>query len=437
MKKNYCFSFLLIALAFSMRSQVISNTADNESSVKYPAGAISFDLGSTTLGFSYLYFGDSSNYRSGYFGGLSFSAKNNTGLSKLFDKGDLAPEGKGKVILGHAWTWGRTDLADQFDLLNNQLNDADSLFNDRLRTKMDSLLKSQNLPSEKYQLAKNQLVLKVGKKSPKKLLESLDVLMEEDTVLAPVLWQVKKVTEGAYKKHRENMTTLRASQKNIGDSLANRNVWLHRFSIFAEGGLNALSFKQYQLVDSSQLSNNFSDQNFQGGDFRLGMNYQLGGTLLVGGTIGYRNFHTFSLLSDKEYSLKNSLSTSTQQQSTEKKFTAYSGNFVRVDQTYFLFDLVYFRQLDKKTILALNPYFRVWVSSELRKYPDVKDLGLSLFFFKPNSGKFSGGIYLELPDIDNNLEKLEDEPNLRAPKNRLSFGIVTKFNLGALPGYGN
>ncbi len=437
MKKNSTLLILMMTLGLGLRSQVVTNSADNESSVKYPGGAISFDLGSSTLGFSYLYYGDSSNYRSGYFGGLNFSAKNNSGIANLFSKGDLAPEGKGKLVIGHAWTWGRTDVADAFDQLNLRLNKEDSLFNTRLKKNMDSLLKSQVRQAEKYQLAKDKIVNKVGKKSPKKLVEAIDALAEEDSLLAPVLLVLKKETEWAYKTHRQKMSGLREQQKILADSMTNRNVWLHRFSLYAEGGLSALSFKQYKLVDSSNLSNNFSDQNFQGGDFKLGMNYQLGGTLLVGGSLGFRNYHTFSLMSDKEYSLKSSLSSTSQQQSTEKKFTAYSGTFDRVDQTYFLFDIVYFRQLDKKTILALNPYFRYWVSYDLRKYPDVKDLGLSLFFFKPNTGKFSGGIYVELPDMDNNLAKLADEPNLRAPKNRLSFGIVTKFNLGSLPGYSN
>jgi hypothetical protein len=434
---------LTISMALVLRtsySQILNNSSDGEGSTLFPGGAFSFDLGTSALGFSYVYYGDSSFSKSGYFGGLSVQAKNNEGISNLFNKGDFTPEGKGKLIIGRAWVWGENSLQkaiNKLDSLSKAKHLSDSLFYIKLSSGLDSMFVKNIQDVKKRRLAKDEKDKGIETGSFKQLLKRIDDLTIQEESLGSALEKATEYILIEVDDYAREQKGIKEKLKQLRDSVANSNTWLNRFSIYLEGGMNALSFKKYELVDSSNFSNNFTDKNFQGGDIRLGLNWQHGGSWLFGIALGYKNYNSFTLLTDKEYVVKNTLTSSSQQQTIEKKMTAYTGKYNVFNQTYLFVDVIHFRKLDKKTIVAINPYFKLRMSSNATVYPDVKDIGLNLFFFKPKTGKLSGGIYVELPDIDNNLERLEDEPNLRRPENRLNFGVVAKFNIGSLPGYSN
>lgn len=426
----------LLAVKNAFIAQVLNNSKSGESALIYPGGAVSFDLNTTTLGFGYNYYGDSSAFRSGFMGGFNVQAKNNESISNLFNRGDFTPEGKGKIILGYSWVWGTSKAGKESERLVNELRTSDSLFIFQLKKNADSILNITIPDRPKYLTAKNEIVDKINKVSYKSLYKIMDLLSLKEPSISSALTEIKIFIQEQLKEHENVMQEKNKAVTEIHNSIANSNNWSYRLSLFAEGGVGALEFKRYAFADSANYSNNFKDQSFRGGDSKIGLNLQIGGTLLLGIAGGYKKTNNFELLTGKEYVIRNSASNATQQQITEKKITAYTGTYGMYDQTYLLFDVVYFRKLDSKTIVALNPYFKTRFSSDKTVYPDVKDIGLNAFFFKRN-GKFSGGVYVELSDIDNNLEKMKDEPNLRKPENRLDFGIVVKFNIGSLPSYNN
>ncbi len=121
----------------------------------------------------------------------------------------------------------------------------------------------------------------------------------------------------------------------------------------------------------------------------------------------------------------------------EKKITGYSGKYGAVEVNNFNADIVFRLKLDDedRSHLLINPYMRATLfSRDTSLMVNKTNLGAGFYFMQ---GKFLGGFYVELPDVNNNAEKMKptDEQNLRQPLQRLSFGIVTKINLKTIMGW--
>ena len=89
--------------------------------------------------------------------------------------------------------------------------------------------------------------------------------------------------------------------------------------------------------------------------------------------------------------------------------------------------------------ILVNPYLRASLFSRDTAYiKNYTNLGLGLYFLG-RKRKFIGGLYVELPDINNNAEKAkpEDEIHIQPPFKKLSFGIVTKFNISSFFNFTN
>ena len=81
--------------------------------------------------------------------------------------------------------------------------------------------------------------------------------------------------------------------------------------------------------------------------------------------------------------------------------------------------------------MLLNPYLHSKIGSSNKDLiPNTTDIGIGLYVFNSKS-KILGGFYIELPDISNNIEKNKTitDQNIRPALQKLSFGIVTRFNL--------
>lgn len=89
--------------------------------------------------------------------------------------------------------------------------------------------------------------------------------------------------------------------------------------------------------------------------------------------------------------------------------------------------------------LITNLYFRGNLASRDTAYlKNISSFGVG-FYFLGKKSKFLGGLYVELPDIKNNIEKAkpESERNIRKPFKKLTFGITTRFSLGSIFGWTN
>ena len=97
-----------------------------------------------------------------------------------------------------------------------------------------------------------------------------------------------------------------------------------------------------------------------------------------------------------------------------------------------------FKLSDTSRILA-SLYLRSSLFSRDTAYlKNYTNIGTGLYFIN-KKGKFLGGLYVELPDINNNVEKAkpQDEINIRPPFKKLTFGIVIKFNISSIFDWSN
>ena len=209
-----------------------------------------------------------------------------------------------------------------------------------------------------------------------------------------------------------------------------RQVWF-----FAFGGIDGNQFKLVTNYDTTNVANSFSKQNYRGGYVGFGVNAQCG-HWTAGLTGQYRQTNNLQDLTKVEYVIRTTRTTGNTSLIQEEKGTAYSGTYGLVEVNQVNFDLAYSLRLDSLTrsYVLISPYGRFNIGSrntDLLK--NTWNLGLGTYFVE-KKGKFIGGLYVELPDVGNAIEKAkpEAEQNLLPPEQRITFGIIAKVQLGSI-----
>lgn len=428
-------SFILSTVLFSLctctvKAQVLNGSVSGESALTYPNGALAFNVKEATIGFNFVNFGDSSSYNSGWIYGVKATTKNTEGVAALFERGEWVPESKGKILLGYSWTCGLSKQGTLLGAISSQLLKTDSIFLSDLK----KFVADQDTAKVVQEIATS-----LGKIPYSKLYEKINTALGTNITgkAKAALSMLKDSIPIKVSQHNLEKENLNAEFNRLADAVAKSNKWSKRLLLYAEGGVSVMSFKRYQLIDNDNLSKNFSTEQFNGGNIKIGFNLQLGGSWLLGAAWGVQASNTFENLSKKEYTIKNNIALPMQPELiVEKKLTAYSGEYNTFQQNYLLLDAVYFKKLSKGIICGINPYYKTWLSDNTETYPNTQDLGINFLFFK-SSGVFSGGFYAEVKDIKDNLEKLKDEPELKKPYNRLNIGIRANINIGSIPAYSN
>jgi len=210
---------------------------------------------------------------------------------------------------------------------------------------------------------------------------------------------------------------------------------LYRFSIFTFGGMQATSFKRTDSILTSNLSNSFIKEDFRGGNWGLGINFQIA-QLKIGLTYAYRMTNNFDLLDKTDYKLVKTYTSGNQTLTQEKQVTAYSGTYSKIEVNELNADIMYNINLSKEenVYALLDAYLRSTAFSRNKELlPNNYTIGLGSYFFGKAS-KFMGGMYVELPDVGNAFEKQKApaDQNIRPGLKRLTFGIIGKFSLNSL-----
>jgi hypothetical protein len=258
--------------------------------------------------------------------------------------------------------------------------------------------------------------------------------------------KMKEIKEKFSKKRKELKIELQKRQIEMTEELQkkyDRLDTIHdskpfwQIYFFGFGGINAMNFKQVKQVDTTNLTKSFENIYFRGGKAGLGFNAQYG-FVTLGMTYSYSSVNNFDLLSKKEYTFRQTKNSGTQSLIEEKKITAYSGTYGSVEVNELNVDLIFNFKLDAKASnhILINPYIRSQLFSRNENIlPNKLDIGCGFYFFKQD-GNFLGGLYAELPDVNNNYEKAKpiEEQNIREPLKRLSFGIVGKYSFNSLLG---
>jgi hypothetical protein len=222
----------------------------------------------------------------------------------------------------------------------------------------------------------------------------------------------------------------------INDSLRNNKILLieqidahnnntYRFFFTIERSLSA--FTLYNPAEPI-LPNKYTDTTFDGYSAKLNLNISLGTNDIIGVSYGKSLVNNVSKLKAITISTETAFTDSNRTDKITDNINALKGLYLTYTTEPLQADFVHFFKLEKN-MLALNVYWRSYFNENGDNLPKTThNVGIGTYFFNPENSKFVGGIFLELPDIGNTAEEDKLPSERRNFYQRLSFGIVAKFN---------
>lgn len=421
-------------------SQVLNQDAKGNSSILFNGSTLGVDIQDASIScalnnFRNQHIADSSNK---LMYGFNLKAKNNDGVAELFTQGSFNPESKIIGIIGRSW-YSDNDLYFQKTnkTLRSKINELENL--------TQNFVKNINGIIDTIKVVKdsNETELKELKEELKNLIESvaLEDLSNKMLSVATKYKTYKKIIESVslttklkYLQYLGTKQDLENEVKSLESEFVSlRKYGYKRVTYYITGGINSSIFKLQNTIDTSNFSNSFKNQEYYGYDFKLGMNCQFGGEWILGTSIGIQKNNTQDNLTKKEYTLRTVTSNSSQQLISEKKITAFAGDYKTFQQAKIEADVVRFIKAGKD-IVALDLYLRQFFPINNTISTDITNIGISTYFFK-NTGNFIGGIYIEFPDVFNNIDRGKGSNELKPFERRISFGLVAKISLNSLSVY--
>ncbi|MDE3250367.1 MAG: hypothetical protein KGO82_17020 [Bacteroidota bacterium] len=440
---KYFTTLCIIGCSLTGRSQFLTQQADGKGTIPLPLNGLglSVDPGKTDVSLGVNNYAAVINKDKHFLMGANLSVKSSSGLGSLFKSGDIVPDGNLLAFAGYHHSnegkllrdFSKSDYQQLKDAYYQELRERSLALRQSVKSggRMAGLLiEDKELRSKTLQqleinldtLDANKVIpyLKSYKAegAPKAFLDAFTVSFTKDIDVYKE--QVKQVKELYLKNLQEKY-----------DAFREKRVPIH-FAVFAMGGINARSFTRYLGTNATALAKSFQDTLFRGGNFGIGMNLQVR-NFWLGLTYTYVAGDNFSDLSSKAYTLRTTDTNSNQTLISEKAITAYGGKYAKVENNLLNIDLAGEFRLGDTSRLLIDLYCRANLFSRDTSYlRNTTNLGAGFYFI--GRTKFIGGLYVELPDINNNIQKTKplSEQSLRSPLQRLSFGIVTKFNLSSL-----
>ncbi|WP_247237214.1 hypothetical protein [Telluribacter sp. SYSU D00476] len=452
-------SILLLFLCISTlkgKTQFLTQSAEGKGAVILPLNgvAVGFDIGKSeiTVGANNyskaLSSSNSTPFKNWFIGG-NLSVKNSSGIGNLFQSGDIVPAGNFYGFLGF-------NINNNKSLLDAWKSSGVVAANKREQEKLRILFESyrsdiadyikESLPfieDETFRTSKGQDLIKKVSESPdafalRRIIVA--ILADKDKRLEAFNIAFKALLEPRQRIYYESYSRddeTKAINLAFSDFIDNHTVL--RLTPFVFGGIDARNFSLYTGLNTTSLGKSFTDTLYRGGVFGVGMNAQIGNVWL-GVTYAYVDGDNFSSnLISKEYTLRTTDASGNQELISEKKITGYSGKYAKVASNQLNIDLLKEFALGDTSRLITNLYYRGSMASRDTAYlKNISNLGLGLYFLGSKS-KFLGGLYVELPDINNNIEmaKPEAERSIRPPLKKLTFGVVTRFSINSIIGFVN
>ncbi|WEK34521.1 MAG: hypothetical protein P0Y53_18700 [Candidatus Pseudobacter hemicellulosilyticus] len=444
------FSFLAgLLITTNAISQWLSQSAEGKGTVLSKGATVSLDVAKTDISFSLNNLnrpvwvqGDSAVHR--FFFGAALSAKNEEGIGNLFSKGDFVPSSRLTGFWGVKLLDNQPNFRKEEERLNAVLQDLTNrqVVDFQIRTaslirleveERDNLAKNirDKISSDWIEEVKTSVAakfiayLKKYQQNNAFVAQNVDVANIIADVIAGIKAMVKEFDIEQNKLRKE----LEAHYKGFVESNQTN------LSVFTFGGIDASSFKRVDSIHTTDLPASFSKEEFRGGIWGIGLNYQTN-RLKIGFTYAYRKTNNFSLLDKTDYTLTSMYTSGGQELKQSKEITAYTGKYGKVEVNELNLDVLYTIGLGKgaDTYAMLNAYLRSnMFSRDEELLPGSFNIGVASYFFTRKS-KFLGGLYVELPDVDDSYEKSkpDDKQNIRPAIRRLTFGIVGKFSINSL-----
>lgn len=442
-------SISLVLLLFLLdlhqgQSQGLTQNAEGQSTILFKGNSIGFDIGKTEISFGInnLNKNPTTKDEKGnhyWIKGLSIKAGSEEGISNLFSKGNLVPAGSLQGFTG----WNFSNLisnATNFALDNiraeQQLYDSNFLSSYKISVQEIIEEKSKRIADRtERELFVTTLSANLNDPNSKSLGSFIGFLRkrtESSASASLALIDIIAETKVILKGYEEGSKKIRERFLKEQEKWETKKYW--KLLLFVYGGIDAMSFKRFDSFSVANLSGSFSDIDDRGGHLGLGVNYQIG-VIKIGLTYDYFSTNNFGMLNKGEYTFRNTVSSGGQSLIQEKKVTAYSGKYGEVEINRLSFDLTAAFKLDKEANnhLLVNPYFRGnFFSRDTSLMLNTINIGTGFYLFK-KTGKFMGGFYFELPDLNNNIEKKkkEEDQNIRPALKRLTFGVVGRISLSS------
>lgn len=452
MKKIILTPIYFILILFVAQGQTLTQSADGKSSIPLPLNGLglSVDIGKSEVALGINNYGEVLKDSSNFLIGGNLSVKSADGVGSLFSSGDIVPAGN-LLLFGGVSFSNNKKLIDNFNKsspfkYHKKTQELEDVIFDKYKSKIkkaifnfsgeingDDALKKKTI---------NELSDLIEKcDGPAKITAQIKAYGSTTSALDDFRKSLLIQDEIEAKQYKEAYDLIRENYSKLIDKSFTEFLKMQfplRFTAFLQGGISARNFTRYIGLNVTALPKSFQDTLFRGGQFGVGLNLQVKNYWL-GVTYSYIAGDNFTALKSKEYTLKTMDTTGNQQLTSEKKYTAYSGKYSKVETNELNIDIVGDFKLADTSHLLANLYLRGSLFSRDTSYlKNHIDIGAGLYFLG-KKGKFIGGLYVELPDINNNFEKAKpaDEINIRSPLRKLSFGIVTKFNLSSIFSFAN
>jgi len=439
--------------SFSAAAQYVTQSAEGKGTVILPlAGtSVGFDIGKTEISVganNYTMATQSNNSRPfhNWFIGANLAVKNSAGTGNLFKNGEIIPEGNFLGFLGFSvnnnqkivdnWnSSGKTEMQKtqatiKKDLLTAYRNDIVAMIEKAGDEINDPTLRSNTVTDLKQKITGTPdgrtLNTEIKAILATKTVALKDFVLEFSDLLIP--------RKAVYTKALAETDATKKVEAYFKDFAKTQTVW--RVTPFLFGGIEARNFSLYKGLSSTSLPSSFIDTLYRGGQFGVGVNLQVN-TFWLGVTYAYVDGDNFSGLNSKEYTLRTTDNLNNQSLIAEKKITGYSGAYSKVKRNELNIDLMKEFNFSDTSRIITDLYYRGSLFSRKTDYlKDYSNLGLGIYFLGAKA-KFLGGLYVEVPDLNNNIEKAKPalEQNIRGPFKRLTFGVVTKFAIASVFGF--
>ena len=415
---------MLFGIGLIIQAQVVNQDAEGKSTIVFPGGVIGIEPGETALTFNFMNIQDVLKDK-GFLWGITARAENKSGIGKLFESGKVVPGGSLLVTFAYYGSSESYMDAARWEALKEKEK--------KIRTEKEQLL--EQISKDKFSQQFNKSLTGIPECDRKKLCELREQYWTDTDVLEQKLIELKN--QSANPKLKTAVVSIIEQVKQFLSLLENKEAelveitkqrtdeeregWYERWVLFTRIGANAGKFKLYNPSDSSDLKDHFMDINYNGFSFQIGVNMQLGGGLLLGFAAAFQEANNLESMTKQEFTLNTTQTSENQKLVEEEKITAYSGDFQEFDRIDIDSDIVGFVKVGK-SVMTPYGYFRWRIPLGARNsISNTMNIGFGANFFT-NKGKHLGGLFLELPDITN---QLEDDRNLL---NRLTIGITLKIS---------
>lgn len=420
-------------------SQVVK-TGASESSILFNNANLGIDITKTEASFSLVNYKDVIASRSSsLLWGINASGNLGNDIASVFKSSEIQPNSKFQGVLGYTFSNASTFR----DFLDNEVSSLskekstlykslDAAFFNNLINEVDLASVGNNIKNQaKAKIATIQSGANKFREAKKWVNERFQNSTGDESILMYKLYRfIEYNTElNNYLKIQPKIDRLLKQQEpNI---LKKKYV---KGTIYSLIGFNGQQFNLLNPVDGFPGSFSIDKSSFTGRNFGLGLNSRIGGNFQFGFRYLNEESNNLNSLTKNEYKLVQSVNGQNGNVfTTETKKTAYSGTFDEVFINRFAIDVIKSFKMDDENIVLLDFYYRHGQSNNESNYVRRTDIGISASFFN-NTGKFLGGIYLEVPDTNQNAEKRKpvDKQELEGVLNRLSFGVYAKFSFTSL-----